>query len=901
MRSDETTPRSRRLRVLLAGTLAATIVTVSNVGATSALDGGDADPVDGGEAPQPDVEPQPDPPSETPPEPAPEPVPENEPESADPASEPTPEPAAAPEPEPAPEPTPEPEPEPEPAPIDPNVDTDGDGLPDVVEGTGDADGDGVPNHLDLDADGDGYADAEEGAFDRYDPVTVPPVFRSVVDTVLAERAQLSEAFINSAYRNELVLSEDGQIRVTFIDEGAGYRNAVGYYLHQADTFDGLTKADVDSDGSGIVSVDELLAVDGVEIGWVFPNSSKRDGAGGELVEGDSYVLGDGRVYPAGTQVGFLLVSDGWDRYRNTIKTPNAGGTSPWVMYTTDFLNPEADGAADLTTDSGSNRSRQVALLFADDERADVIMGFEDIRRTQWSNGRNRSDQDFNDAVFSVSSTPETALSTSAIALADPDGTDADGDGIPDADEFQGDTDGDGIPDVNDPDDDGDGILTSAEGATDANGDGTPDYRETDDPPAEPATPVDPVTGGVDDGSGDTGGDLPVDAGQVGLTAIKHDGNGYVRLRADNGEWSQWMRQGSGGWSSLSLETDAAGTLWLVGVKESGAAYVRTKTADGGPTEGWSSWMKHGSNSWASMTVAADPNGKIWLIGVKTNGSGYVRSREPGTDIRSGWSSWTHQGGKRWASIAAATDQDGTLWLAGVTTDGGAYLRRKLDGDTGQGWGSWVVQGSATGWTALNVATDSHNNLWVVGVKESGTALIRQRTHTATYSEGWSGWLQLGSANTWASMTVTVDELDTLWLAGVKTSGTAFLRMKCFCPGLGEGWSVWWQQGSVNSWETLTISDDPSNRVMLTGLKLDGTGFVRVKGAAPGVSSEWSSWLQQGTTGSWVEIDPQSEGPTGVQPPRTPTLDHMDMEWINAPNWTPQALLAPGAGGHAGYC
>ncbi|MCB9665833.1 MAG: tandem-95 repeat protein [Alphaproteobacteria bacterium] len=42
------------------------------------------------------------------------------------------------------------------------LDSDGDGIPDDVEGDGDPDGDGVPNSLDEDSDGDGVPDAEEG-------------------------------------------------------------------------------------------------------------------------------------------------------------------------------------------------------------------------------------------------------------------------------------------------------------------------------------------------------------------------------------------------------------------------------------------------------------------------------------------------------------------------------------------------------------------------------------------------------------------------------------------------------------------------------------------------------------------------------------------------------------------
>ena len=40
-----------------------------------------------------------------------------------------------------------------------DTDSDGDAIPDAVEGTGDTDGDGVPDYLDVDSDGDGIPDA----------------------------------------------------------------------------------------------------------------------------------------------------------------------------------------------------------------------------------------------------------------------------------------------------------------------------------------------------------------------------------------------------------------------------------------------------------------------------------------------------------------------------------------------------------------------------------------------------------------------------------------------------------------------------------------------------------------------------------------------------------------------
>lgn len=43
----------------------------------------------------------------------------------------------------------------------PVTDSDGDGIPDAIEGTGDTDGDGIPDYLDIDADNDGILDSTE--------------------------------------------------------------------------------------------------------------------------------------------------------------------------------------------------------------------------------------------------------------------------------------------------------------------------------------------------------------------------------------------------------------------------------------------------------------------------------------------------------------------------------------------------------------------------------------------------------------------------------------------------------------------------------------------------------------------------------------------------------------------
>ena len=332
--------------------------------------------------------------------------------------------------------------------------------------------------LAVDTDGDGLTDEYEGGWDTYDPVTVSQEFNDLVDTVLAEGSKIDESFLNPLYKNDLTLSEPAEIRVTFIKEGAANRNALGYYTYSEETFKDKTKGDIDTDNSSVISVAELDALPDVEIGWVFPNASKVDSAGGVLINGDSYVLGDNKTFPAGTKIGFFLVSKGWVG-DGTILQPYRSGIKPYVMFTTDFINPEAGLDTDITTDSYANNSRQVALLFDGGNRNEVIMGIEDIRRRLYSDGRIGGDQDFNDAVFSVSSTPSTSLATSGIVVANTANNDNDGDGILNSNELDEDSDGDGVLNVDDPDDDGDGIVTATEGTVDTDSDGTSNYLDLD--------------------------------------------------------------------------------------------------------------------------------------------------------------------------------------------------------------------------------------------------------------------------------------------------------------------------------------------------------------------------------------------------------------------------------------
>jgi hypothetical protein len=241
--------------------------------------------------------------------------------------------------------------------------------------------------------------------------TLEPAVVEAVAGALPESRNVDRAFLDPAYDPSLRLTERAQIFVSFVDEGAGYQNSLGYFAWREGALDGLTKKDVDTDSNGIVSLAEAEAV-GIQTGWVFPDATR---APGRLAPGDTVSLGNGTVFEADTRVGFFLVQNGWDG------TGVRGVTSPGnpqVFYTLDFLNPEG-AAGGTVADSGIGVTRHVAMLFEDPSREQIIMGFEDLNRSnRLANVSGfASDEDFNDAVFLIRSNPVEAIRATEIATA----------------------------------------------------------------------------------------------------------------------------------------------------------------------------------------------------------------------------------------------------------------------------------------------------------------------------------------------------------------------------------------------------------------------------------------------------------------------------------------------------
>jgi hypothetical protein len=177
-------------------------------------------------------------------------------------------------------------------------------------------------------------------------------------------------YISSGYDTDLTITETADVWVTFVAEGAGYRNVLGFYTYDLNN-------------------PSPTAPQAEDITIIFPNASAL-GSGGGLQVGDKVKLG---TFPAGTGIGWVLLANAWNSNASTV------GNGLWQLYSNPDYNPEAQ-----------ENLRYHNVLLSDPENERIILGFEDIRRDYGS-----CDNDFNDAIFYVTANPYTALKTTNFA------------------------------------------------------------------------------------------------------------------------------------------------------------------------------------------------------------------------------------------------------------------------------------------------------------------------------------------------------------------------------------------------------------------------------------------------------------------------------------------------------
>lgn len=242
--------------------------------------------------------------------------------------------------------------------------------------------------------------------------TVPSSLLKTIGQILPEQSSAGASFVSDVYSPNLVVTEPATVSVTFVHEGAGYQNTLGYFTYEQE-LDGTLR---------ILSRDLLFA-----------NASFAPQ--GTMKAGDTVVLGDAagreRIFEPGERIGFFLVANGWVADPR-IKTwtydqpgiPDVSGAvnklSGYGCYTSlNQTNPEfAAGRDELSRHVAMVRMNGVAGFL--DGKDFFLTGFEDQNRTA-------SDNDFNDLVFVVTATPFAAIAESDVLPFEPG--DPDGDGV----------------------------------------------------------------------------------------------------------------------------------------------------------------------------------------------------------------------------------------------------------------------------------------------------------------------------------------------------------------------------------------------------------------------------------------------------------------------------------------
>jgi len=201
------------------------------------------------------------------------------------------------------------------------------------------------------------------------------------------------SYLSSNATSNINLVSASDVWLTFVHEGAGNRNSLGFYTYPTN-----------NPPTSLANIDTIT--------FVFPNSSLY-GSGGNLQSGNKVKLGN---FKAGTTIGFVLYSDGWNASLGgaNVKTGNT------AFFTDSYLNPEK---------KATNRKHTVLLDYKDVNNGNTpfyIVGFEDLNRE--SGG---CDHDFNDNLFYVTSNPITAIDRTGILPVDI-AKDSDGDGVSDA-------------------------------------------------------------------------------------------------------------------------------------------------------------------------------------------------------------------------------------------------------------------------------------------------------------------------------------------------------------------------------------------------------------------------------------------------------------------------------------
>lgn len=277
-----------------------------------------------------------------------------------------------------------------------NIDTDGDGKNDLsipsggnwylnANEIGGLNDDGytkegfpvIEGGVNVDSQSDSLYEPVEG--EKLDQNLLDNFYAQVPEGKLVNPALLSSPFENIKIKDDYT-GADIKLDFLFLNEGAGYKNTVGYIIYETN----------DQGQAVLPGTDTVLTIENVQTlkhVLILPNASKGNKM---LVQGDEFRINE--TLQPGQSIGFFLNSDGWSVNKGA--TQKTSFKYARLLYSLPELNPTV-GLGD-----------RYHVVFNDTESTGnedfLAFGFEDIITSG-------GDKDFNDLVFGVRVTPGGAI------------------------------------------------------------------------------------------------------------------------------------------------------------------------------------------------------------------------------------------------------------------------------------------------------------------------------------------------------------------------------------------------------------------------------------------------------------------------------------------------------------
>ena len=351
--------------------------------------------------------------------------------------------------------------------LDTKLDEDGDGIPDSLEGNQDTDGDGINDAFDTDSDNDGISDFDESGASGVDTDG-----DGIDDTFDVDITGGVDANGDGIDDNVLSRDSDGDGIPDYLDRDSDndlvpdvLENSVGIALKRSTvTYSKVLIEIVDTDGDGVMNyLDDDSDNDGI--------SDKAEAAASADDVDNDQIADEFDVDFTG---GVDLDLDGVDDAATLLNSDN--DQTPDMFD----LDSDNDGHNDVTEAGFSDLDRNALVDVAGDVTDSPI----DTDQDDLADYRELDSDD--DGVFDIVTSGAATLDIDANGQIDDASSDADADGIIDLmDEEPNqfgtriDRDNDGIPSSIDLDDDGDGISDKVEGVLDTDNDGLINSLDSD--------------------------------------------------------------------------------------------------------------------------------------------------------------------------------------------------------------------------------------------------------------------------------------------------------------------------------------------------------------------------------------------------------------------------------------